>query len=153
MLKLNASYSKKVPAEGEYSSKSYHCAVEVELPDGLASAQLQSRIHDTFELVRNSVENELDGIGSGKEKPQSTNTREFRQAPPVPNDRKRHQENAKFEQASSRQIKYLLTLGSRQGLDARALLDMAGVDDLGQIERRECSRLIDELSGKTSRAA
>ena len=35
MLKLNASYSKKVPADGEYTSQSYHASVEVELPDGL----------------------------------------------------------------------------------------------------------------------
>ena len=34
MLKLNASYSKKVPAEGEYTSQSYHASIEVELPDG-----------------------------------------------------------------------------------------------------------------------
>ena len=35
MLKLNASYSKKVPAEGEYSSQSYHASIKVEFPDGL----------------------------------------------------------------------------------------------------------------------
>ena len=40
MLKLNASYSKKVPAEGEYSSQSYHASIEVELPDGLTQDQL-----------------------------------------------------------------------------------------------------------------
>ena len=34
MLKLNASYSKKIPADTEYSSQSYHASVEVELPDG-----------------------------------------------------------------------------------------------------------------------
>ena len=52
MLKLNASYSKKVPAETEYSSQSYHASVEVELPDGLTPDQLQERIHATFALVR-----------------------------------------------------------------------------------------------------
>ena len=31
MLKLNAAYSKKVPAEGEYTSQSYHASIEVEL--------------------------------------------------------------------------------------------------------------------------
>jgi len=36
MLKLNASYSKKVPADG---SQSYHASIEVELPDGLSSEQ------------------------------------------------------------------------------------------------------------------
>ena len=61
MLKLNASYSKKVPAEGEYTSQSYHASVEVELPDGLSQEQLQNRIHETFEMVRNSVEAELHG--------------------------------------------------------------------------------------------
>ena len=61
MLKLNASYSKKVPAGEEYSSQSYHASVEVELPDGLSQDQLQTRIHETFDLVRNSVEAELHG--------------------------------------------------------------------------------------------
>ena len=61
MLKLNASYSKKVPADGEYTSQSYHASIEVELPDGLSSEQLNSKIHETFEMVRNSVEAELHG--------------------------------------------------------------------------------------------
>lgn len=55
MLKLNASYSKKVPAEGEYTSQSYHASIEVELPDGLIQNQLQARIHDTFALVKESL--------------------------------------------------------------------------------------------------
>ena len=61
MLKLNASYSKKVPADGEYTSQSYHASIEVELPDGLSSEQLNSKIHETFEMVRSSVEAELHG--------------------------------------------------------------------------------------------
>ena len=61
MLKLNASYSKKVPAEGEYSSQSYHASIEVELPDGLNQDQLNNKIHETFAMVRESVESELHG--------------------------------------------------------------------------------------------
>ena len=59
MLKLNASYSKKVPAEGEYSSQSYHASIEVEFPDGLSQEQLNDKIHETFAMVRDSVEAEL----------------------------------------------------------------------------------------------
>ena len=59
MLKLNASYSKKVPADTEYSSQSFHASVEIELPDGLTPEQLNSKIHETFVLVRDSVEAEL----------------------------------------------------------------------------------------------
>jgi hypothetical protein len=29
MLKLNASYSKKIPADSQYSSQSFHASVEV----------------------------------------------------------------------------------------------------------------------------
>ena len=61
MLKLNASFSKKVPAEQEYSSKGYSATIEVELPDGLTQKQLEARISDTFELVRDSVEKEIGG--------------------------------------------------------------------------------------------
>ncbi len=60
MLRLNASFSKKVPIAGQdYSSQSYHASVEVEIPEGLSPEQLRDRIHDTFALVRESVENEL----------------------------------------------------------------------------------------------
>ena len=59
MIKLNASYSKKVPAETEYSSQQYHCQIEVELPDGLNTQQLQAKVHDVFDFVRNSVEAEI----------------------------------------------------------------------------------------------
>ena len=61
MLKLNAAYSKKVPAEGEYTSQSYHASIEVELPDGLSQEQLHDKIHATFAMVRESVEAELTG--------------------------------------------------------------------------------------------
>ena len=59
MLKLNAAYSKKVPADSQYSSQSYHCSIESELPDGLTPQQLQERIHNAFDLVRQSVEAEI----------------------------------------------------------------------------------------------
>ena len=79
MLKLNASYSKQVPSEGEYTSQSYHASIEVELPDGLNSEQLNGKIHETFALVRNSVEAELHGanavtVTTMSAAPQSGNT-------------------------------------------------------------------------------
>ena len=46
MLKLNAAYSKKVPADTEYSSQSFHASVEVELPDGLTPEQLDAKIRE-----------------------------------------------------------------------------------------------------------
>ena len=48
MLKLTSSFSKKVPAESQFSSPSYHASVEVELPDGLTETQLKETISSTF---------------------------------------------------------------------------------------------------------
>ena len=103
MLKLNASYSKKVPAEGEYTSQSYHASVEVELPDGQSAEQLNSKIHETFEMVRNSVEAELHGktpIQQGGNVSQNTSNQPVQGSTP----------------ASPKQINYLLTLASRRGI-------------------------------------
>ena len=103
MLKLNASYSKKVPADGEFTSQSYHASIEVELPDGLSAEQLNGKIHETFEMVRNSVEAELHGkspLQSGNNPPVNTHNQPVQGSTP----------------ASPKQINYLLTLASRRGI-------------------------------------
>ena len=57
MLKLSTSFSKKVPVPGqEFSSQSYHAAVELELSDKLQPHELQGQIHATFDMVRQAVE-------------------------------------------------------------------------------------------------
>ena len=129
MLKLNASYSKKVPAEGEYSSQSYHASIEVELPDGLSQEQLQGRIHETFAMVRESVESELhskspsvQGSDSHSETPKSS------QQPGTP--------------ASPKQISYLLTLASRRGITPQQIAAQHGVATVEQMSKRQCSDLI-----------
>ena len=56
MLRLSTSFSKKVPVEGqEFSSQSYHASVELELSDALQPAEIRTRIHDTFAVVRDAV--------------------------------------------------------------------------------------------------
>jgi hypothetical protein len=82
MLKLNASFSKKVPAEQEYSSKGYSATIEVELPDGLNQEQLRQRIHETFQMVEASVESEISGSNVNlpqQAAPQATATIPIRQ--------------------------------------------------------------------------
>ena len=136
MLRLNASFSKKVPVEGQdYSSQSFHASVEVEIPDGLTPEQLRGRIHDTFALVRESVEIEL-----GHEAPAPA-------APaPAPQTRQQPAETA----ASPRQVQFLTRLALRQGLDLRGLnlicRDDFGVDSVEALGRRQASDLIDRLN-------
>ena len=138
MLKLNASYSKKVPAEGEYSSKSYYASIEAELPDGLTESQLKERIHGTFELVRASVESEI-----GSQAP--------RQA--QPSNPPRHPQNNQqghVDQASSKQLKYLLDLGRQYGMTPADLSARAGARNIDELTRQQCSKLIDELGRKAA---
>ena len=137
MLKLNASYSKKVPAGEEYSSQSYHASVEVELPDGLTQEQLQSRIHETFDLVRNSVEAELHG-----------NVPRNCEGYPVAEERKTAPQGNRAAArlndvpASSKQLSYLLDLARQRGVTPQQIAAQHGVPDVRQLSKRQCSELI-----------
>ena len=131
MLKLNASYSKKVPADGEYTSQSYHASIEVELSDGLSAEQLNSKIHETFEMVRNSVEAELHGntaANHGAPEPQNATKPEGQTSYP----------------ASPKQINYLLSLASRRGITPQQIAAQHNVANVDQLSKRQCSALIEQ---------
>ena len=136
MLKLNASYSKKVPTSEQFSSQSYHCSVEVELSDAATPEQLQAKIHDTFALVRDAVESELHGKPAAK---------------PVPAAQTAKPEPAKPDtaKASNKQVKYLLDLAKGKGLTLTALnarvQDRFKVETVYELARKDASRLVDEL--------
>ena len=137
MLKLNASYSKKVPVAGEqFSSQSYHCSVEVELSDAATPAQLQAKIHDTFALVRDAVESELHGKLAVKPEPAVQTTKPESGKP----------DNTK---ASNRQVKFILDLAKGKGLTLSALnarvQDRFKVETVYDLARKDASKLVDEL--------
>ena len=149
MLKLNASYSKKVPADTEYSSHSYHASVEVELPDGLTPEQLNARIHETFALVRDSVESELHG--------ESTNAGQMTEVQPLPIQPAQQQTKPTYGKkpttdapASPKQIKFLLDLARQNGYSIEQLKSRFNVSALEDLSRTQCSRAIDELNGKAA---
>jgi hypothetical protein len=150
MLKLTASYSKKVPVQGQdYSSQSYHAAVEVEIPDGLTSEQLDERIHETFKMVRDSVEAEL-GAGSQP-------VRRFDPSAGSNRGKTRQNNGGKSNQAASeKQIGYLRDIATRQGLNSRQLDDeanrMFGTANIGSLTRNEASQMIDALNANGSGA-
>ena len=137
MLKLNASYSKKVPAGEEYSSQSFHASVEVELPDGLTQDQLQSRIHETFDLVRNSVEAELHG--NVPRNCEGYPTAEERKTAPQGNRAAGRQNDVP---ASPKQLSYLLDLARQRGVTPQQIAAQHGVPDVRQLNKRQCSELI-----------
>ena len=136
MLKLNASYSKKVPTSEQFSSQSYHCSVEVELSDAATPEQLQAKIHDTFALVRDAVESELHGKPAAKPEPAAQTAK----AEPAKPD---------TAKASNKQVKYLLDLAKGKGLTLTALnarvQDRFKVETVYDLARKDASKLVDEL--------
>ena len=135
MLKLNAAYSKKVPAEGEYTSQSYHASIEVELPDGLSQEQLNDKIHATFAMVRESVEAEL-------EENSARNGTTSPQEPASQGNRSAGVGNA--VPASPKQINYLLSLASRHGITPQQIAAQNNVANVDQLTKRQCSALIEQ---------
>ena len=156
MLKLNASYSKKVPADTEYSSQSYHASVEVELPDGLTPDQLNAKIHETFDLVRASVEAELHENAS----PNQPTLLPQENVPNAPQGNFAPQQNkaayvkrngtTSDAPASPKQVKYLLDLARQYGVSPDQIKAKFNVPALESLTKTQCSRAIDELSGKAA---
>ena len=158
MLKLNASYSKKVPADTEYSSQSFHASVEIELPDGLTPDQLNAKIHETFALVRDSVESELHGntVQQSAPIPQTPNTQAQpgRYDTPPQNASKstfgKKNGTTSDAPASPKQVKYLLDLARQFGINPEQIKAKFNVPSLESMTKTRCSRAIDELSGKAA---
>ena len=155
MLKLNASYSKKVPADTEYSSQSYHASVEVELPDSLTPDQLNAKIHETFALVRDSVEAELHGNTAPQpaQVPQTSNMQPQGAYDAAPQNAAKPtygKKPATDAPASPRQIKFLLDLARQSGYTIEQLKARFNVAALEDLSRTQCSRAIDLLNGKAA---
>jgi hypothetical protein len=144
MMRLNTSFSKKQPIPGkQYSSEGFMASVEVELPEGLTQKQLDARISDTFELVRNSVEREISGNPANIPMAPAI---QVAQAPtPVV---QQPQAVTKDVAASPKQIKYLLDLARQGNIQLADYFQQFGLTDEGQLSRQQCSQLIDQLSGK-----
>ena len=155
MLKLNASYSKKVPAEGEYSSQSYHASIEVEFPDGLSQEQLNDKIHETFAMVRDSVEAELHGNGavnpegSASQNQQNPPRQGYRSGASNYGNKNKGQ-NQEDAAASPKQIKYLLDLARTHNVTPQQILTRFKVNALEELSRIQCSMAIDEFNGKAA---
>ena len=153
MLKLTSSFSKKVPVAGaDFSSQSYHAAVEVELPDGLTPEQLRQRIHETFDLVRQSVEAELraGNVATPAPVPAASTTST---APASPS----RQQPANGAKASARQLGFITDLALRRKLSPRALEPVVQsrfrVSTLSDLTRKQASEFIDHFDDITAELA
>ena len=168
MLKLNAAYSKKVPAESNYSSQQFHCQIEIELPDGLTQEQMQGRIHETFSLVRQSVEAELQTAQQTvqtmqpqyppQQYPQSQYPQPqyqqngYVQQPAQANQYQQDTANGKGknERATQKQIDYMLKLMNGSTWTIASIKSHYRVNRLEDLTSGQCSDLIQQMKRKAA---
>jgi len=157
MLKAIVNYSKKVPVpDSEYSSQGFSLSLEAEIPESDPAA-IQARLHDTFELVKSSVERELASADASTNASASVGAKAGT-PPAAPAASSRPQApRADDERASNRQVKFITDLASRNGLslpDLNAeIRDAYGVGGLYDLSRRQASALLDRLKGGSRKAA
>jgi hypothetical protein len=141
MLKAIVSYSKKIPVpESQFSSQGYSLSLEAEITENQPGA-IQARLHETFELVKSSVELEL---ANGNAKPDTQGaTAAAAKAPSA-------------DKASNKQIKFITDISGQRGITVSDLnADIRkryGVPGLYDLSRKQASDLLDALNGKRKAA-
>ena len=154
MLKAIVSYSKKIPVpDSEYSSQGYSLSLETEVPE-TEPAAIQRRLSETFQLVKDQVEQEL-ANASGNVRAVKAVEPEGR--PAEPEDKPRGRTGVTGDKASNKQLKFLTDLATQRGMslsdlnaDVQHRFNVGGIYDLS---RRDASLLLDELNGKQRKAA
>ena len=152
MIKLSTSYSKKLPVNGQdFSSQGFHASVELELSDSLTPEQIRAKIHDSAELLRKAVDDELQGTAAGQAadpagQPAFGGQRTQQQQP-----------QAGERKASNKQVKYITDLAAERKIqisdlnaDIRKRFNVEGLYDLTS---KQASLLLDEMNGRQQRRA
>jgi len=138
MLKAVVSYSKKIPVpDSEFSSQGYSLSLETEIPESDPGA-IQTRLHQTFDLVKATVEDELANGHKPEAKPQERNA-------PQGN-------RGTTDKASNKQVKFITDLATQRGVSLSDLTadvrKRYGVDGIYDLTRKQASTLLDELHGR-----
>ena len=111
MIKLSTSYSKKLPVDGQdFSSQGFHASVELELSDSLTPEQIRAKIHDSAELLRKAVDDELQGAGANNASSASDQPAFGGQRP---------QPQAGERKASNKQVKYITDLAAERKIQIK----------------------------------
>jgi hypothetical protein len=153
MIKLNTSYSKKVPVEGQqFSSESFHASVEVELSDSLTADQIQEKIHSTAELLRQSVDAEL---GQTQQPAQERQRGAFTPRQPQGSRQQERAAEGQQRKASNKQVKFITDLAGEQKVTLQDLnaeiQERYGVQGLYDLSAQQASEMIESMTGGRNR--
>jgi len=142
MLKIHASYSKKVPTSEKFSTQSYMASVEAELAHGLSAAELQAKIAEAFAVVKQSVQKEIEAARPMTGSVGRTDT---------PADPPTHRKEP--ARITHKQIAFLIALGHKRHLAITELNEMAqtyGANSIHELTRKNASALVDKLNASVA---
>ena len=143
MIRINASFTKKVPGEEPYSSDGVHLGVEIEVPDQVLNDpnQFREAVRRLFAQARAEVEEQVTGPRASA--PIQSGFRSNERTQPEP------RRNGRDQPASKKQLDFLLSLGRRSAnLSPADILAEAGVDRLSDISKAQASAMIDRLNSR-----
>jgi len=148
-VKAVLSFMKKIPAEQEFSSQSYHLSLEIELPNDVDQPQVRTKIHETYAMVRAAVEDEL--RGNGQQSPASHGL------PPKPDSGPTRTGKA-AQAATNRQCRYLIDIWSKQHKRTLSELNELirreyGADGPYGLTKKQAGDLITRLKNVNTQAA
>lgn len=148
MIKLNASYSRKVPGAQQYSSEQAAASVEVEMAEG-DGPQIQSRLADLWLVVREAVEQQLAGNGHT---PAPANGNNGHHHAPPQNTPGRNGQASQKAAVSEKQLKFIKSLVGELkpvGVDfafAESLCNRLFGRRLEHLDRAQASTVIGHLN-------
>ena len=153
-MKLTTSYTKKVPAEEDYSSVGVGAKIEIEIPDETArdTETLRSYLAELYSEAKAAVEQQLASVPrrNGNHQPASQASGLFNQPNNPPEQRQGNSQTA-----SPKQVSYIVSLGARNKITFADLQKIAqerfAAEDLYRLSKSQASELIDSLKPETSR--
>lgn len=150
MIKLNISFSKKIPGSAEYSSDGFLCALESEVSDSALNNpnELRQRMLYLWSEAKKSVEDQIVGNGralAAAPVPAAAPA----SATPEPTQKPKNGD----QPATTKQTKYLLNLAQREhGMKIADLRDYlkrtVGIEDPHKLTKAQASTVIEALVGK-----
>lgn len=153
MIKINISFSKKVPGAEQYSSLSFHGSMEKELSDGLSPEQIKQVFNEGYKLLESTVETEIQNYKQTQNQAQKVSVQQASYQAPAQNYAAPVQSPTATQndpsKASQKQITFLNRLGadrnlSQQQIDAMAMAQF-GAQTIWQLTKKQASDLIEQL--------
>jgi hypothetical protein len=161
MIKLQASYGLKLPAEQEFSSESFHASAEIEVADSLAGDGLKSALGALWTDLKTAVEDQIAAKAAKGGNPDGSNGHPLVQgngyAPAngnghAPVNRMAGNGRSNAEPASKKQIGFLLALARRHknfsAEQTRQWLKTERGLNLNELSKSDAAGVIDALQGK-----